>query len=276
MNIPLPTSLNITEAKGNKATVNIEPCYPGYGVTIGNALRRVLLSSLDGAAITAFKLKDAQHEFTTLPNVKEDVVDLMLNLKKVRLKVFSDEPVILNINAKGQKVVTAGDIEKNAQVEIVNPEQEILTLTDKSAVLEMELTAQTGMGYVTVEDRKEEKHDIGTIMIDAFYTPVINVGFDVENVRVGKQTNYEKIVLKIETDGTVTPEEVIAKSSNILLKHFMFILEAADPQMAKNLEAEVESVEEASESAEAEEEKLQAEEVEDKPKKKRGRPKKTE
>ncbi|MFA6304733.1 MAG: DNA-directed RNA polymerase subunit alpha [Patescibacteria group bacterium] len=225
MSILLPTKLEFKEAKGNRATVVVEPCYPGYGVTIGNALRRVLLSSIKGSAITSYKLKGAPHEFTSLPFVKEDAVEISINVKKIRVHVFSDEPVILNLHVKGEKIVTAGDIEKNSLVEIANPDEVIATLTDKGANFEMELVAEKGYGYVTVEDRIKEKVDLGTIMVDAIYSPLTKVGFDVENIRLGERTDFERLVLKIETDGTVTPKAAIAEASDLLLKHFMFVYE---------------------------------------------------
>lgn len=223
MSIPLPSNLEIKKSKEHRAQIVIEPCYPGYGVTLGNALRRVLLPSIEGAAITSFKLKGAQHEFSSLPYIKEDVIEIMLNLKAIRLKVFSDEPVILNLKVKGEKVVTAKDIAKNAQVEIINLDQTICAVTDKSSEVEMEFVAQKGRGYVTVEERENEKVDLGTIIIDAVYTPLVNVGFEIENVRVGDKTDYERLILKIETDGTITPEEALKQAADILVNHFQFV-----------------------------------------------------
>jgi len=223
MSIPLPTSLEIKKIKDHRAQIIIEPCYPGYGVTLGNSLRRVLLSSIEGAAITAFKMIGIQHEFSSLPYIKEDVIEIILNLKAIRLKVFSDEPVVLNLKVKGEKVVTAKDIAKNAQVEIINPEQIICTLTDKSGEAEMELVAQKGRGYATVEEREKEKVDLGTIIIDAVYSPLVSVGFEIENVRVGQRTDYEKLILKVETDGTITPEEALKQAADILVQHFQFV-----------------------------------------------------
>ncbi|MBT4122245.1 DNA-directed RNA polymerase subunit alpha, partial [bacterium] len=182
MNIPLPNEVKINNEKGNKAQVIIEPCYPGYGVTLGNSLRRVLLSSLEGGAITSFKIKGTDHEFSHLPNVKEDLIEIILNLKAIRLKIFSDEPVILNIKVKGEKEIKASDITKNAEVEISNPKQLICTVTDKSTEFEMELTVAKGHGYVSVEERESEKVDIGVIKVDSIYTPMKNVGFEIENV----------------------------------------------------------------------------------------------
>jgi len=224
MRIPLPTNLEIKEVKGNKATAIIEPCYPGYGVTLGNAIRRVLLSSIEGAAITAFKIKGSSHEFSTLPHVKEDLVEIILNLKRIRLQIFSDEPIKLNLRIKGEKVVTAADIEKNAQVEIISTNAPILTLTDKNAEVEMEITVGKGRGYVTVEERAKEKVDLGTIIIDAIYSPMVSVGFEVENMRVGERTDFDRLVLKLETDGSINPKDALRQASEILVKHFEFVL----------------------------------------------------
>lgn len=272
MSILLPSKLEFKEVKGNRATVTVEPCYPGYGVTIGNALRRVLLSSISGSAVTSFKLKGVMHEFSSLPYVKEDAVGLALNIKKIRIKVFSDEPVILNLKVKGEKTVTAGDIEKNSLVEIANPSQIIATLTDKSADLEMEFIAQKGYGYVTVEDRVKEKVDLGTIMIDALYTPLTKVGFDIDNIRLGERTDFERLVLQIETDGTVSPKDAMAEASDILLKHFSFVYEnSAEQPTAKEVKAAKVKHEDAEEAAPAEETEAEA-----KKSKKRGRPKKAE
>lgn len=281
MIIPLPTKLEIKGAKNNKAEVILEPCYPGYGVTLGNALRRTLLSSIEGAAIISFKLKGVMHEFSTLPNVKEDMVELILNLKNIRLKVFTSEPVKLNLKVKGEKTVTAGDIEKNADAEIISKNQVIATLTDKSAELEMELIAQKGMGYVTVEDRAKEKVELGAIIIDALYSPLVSVGFEVENIRVGERTDYDKLVLKLETDGSLTPEEALKKASSILLEQFNFISSDHKPEpSAKEEKAMSNKAARAQEIKKAEDTAAEAsvteESAEEKPKKKRGRPKKNE
>lgn len=240
MLIPLPNKLDIKETKGNKATIVIEPCYPGYGVTLGNALRRVLLSSIEGSAIIAFKIKGAHHEFSSLPNVKEDLVEIILNIKKIRLRVFSDEPIILNLNASGEKAVTADDIDKNAQVEIINPSAHILTLTSLNASISMEFTAKKGMGYVTVEDRAKEKVDLGTMIIDAIYSPIVNVGFDIDNIRVGERTDYERLSLKIETDGSINPKDALLQASEILVKHFQFVGELSSDKKTKSKEKNAE------------------------------------
>lgn len=273
MNIALPTSIEIKETKDSKALVTVEPCYPGYGVTIGNSLRRVLLSSIEGAAITSFKLKGAHHEFSSLPNVKEDLIEIILNLKQVRVKTFSDEPVILTLKVKGEKAVTAGDIQKNSLAELVNPTQHILTITDPKTEIEMELTVKRGYGYITVEEREKEKVDIGTIMIDAIYSPIVSVGFEVENMRVGERTDYERMILKMETDRTITPKAAIEKAAEILVNHFSVMLGDNKPESAK----EAKSVEkEEKETVKAEIETADEPEVTAEPlKKKRGRPKKS-
>lgn len=250
--LPLPTSLTQTSARGNRATFTMEPLYPGYGMTVGNALRRVLLSSLPGAAITAVSFEGATHEFSTLPYVKEDVVDILLNLKQIRLKFHGDEPTTVRIEVKGEGNVTAGDIKGDANVEIVNPKQHIATLTDKAAKLVMDLTVGTGRGYVPVEAREKERLPLGTIALDAIYTPMKNVNFSNENVRVGQMTNYDKLILDVTTDGTITPSAAVEQATKILVGHFQFVLDNA-----KGTETEV--------TAESDEAPTEAE---DEPKKK--------
>jgi len=274
MEITLPSKLEIKDAKNNRAEIILEPCYPGYGVTLGNALRRVLLSSLEGAAIIAFKVNGVMHEFSSLPNVKEDLVEMILNLKRIRLKTYSEEVITLNLKVKGEKVVKAGDIEKNSDVEISNPDQVIATLTDKSAELEMELKVQKGRGYVTVEERSKEKVELGIIMIDALYTPVVNVGFEVEQVRVGGRTDYDKLVMRLETDGSLTPREALTKAAEILVSHFNIVSgeSAAADALAEKEEKESGKAVAPEVTATAE---TAAADLEAKPVKKRGRPRKT-
>ncbi len=231
--IALPSKISLTESGEHEANVVIEPCYPGYGTTLGNALRRVLLSSLPGAAITAVKINGATHEFTTLPHVKEDMVDLILNLKGVRLKMFEGETATIMVKAKGEKVLTAGDLKCPSNVEIRNPEHVICHLTDKNADVEMELTVGVGRGYIPVEMREKERLDLGVIAVDAIYTPVRTVNFRVENVRVGQMTNYDKVTLTIRTDGTVSPAAAFREAAQILTEHFQHLLASvpadADP-----------------------------------------------
>ncbi len=218
--IQLPNAAEVTNLGGHKYQVVLEPLYPGYGVTIGNTMRRVLLSSMPGSAITAVKIRFVDHEFSTVPNVKEDVVQIILNLKQVRLRSRSSEPIKLSIKAKGETVVRAADIQKSDLVEVINPDQHIATLDNKGAELDMEITVEQGRGYVPVESRETERHDLGTLAVDAIFTPVKSVYYDVSNVRVGQMTNFDKLVLNIETDGSITGQEAVDIASNILVDHF--------------------------------------------------------
>ena len=220
----LPSSIRYTASdRPNEGMLTVEPCSPGYGTTIGNALRRVLLSSLPGAAVTAVKIKGVDHEFSTIPRVKEDVVEIIMNLKALRLKFFAEEPVKLFLKTKGEKTITAADFDANADVEIVNADHVICTLTDSSASLEMEVTIAPGRGYRSTEDRAKEKLELGNIAIDALYSPVLNVSYKVEATRVGEKTDYDKLVLRVETDGTIDPKDAIAQSVKILLDHFALL-----------------------------------------------------
>ncbi len=237
--IPLPNKVEFKPGdKANQAVISIQPCYPGYGTTVGNALRRVLLSSLPGTAVVAFKIKGASHEFSTIKNVKEDLVEISLNLKKLRLKTHSDQPVRLELKTKGEKEVTAKDIKANADVEVISQDLVIATLTDKSAELEMELLVSAGRGYVPTENQNKEGLDVDMIAIDAIYTPIRNVGFQIENVRVGKMTNYENLILNIETDGSIDPREAVSQATQVLMSHFNFLADqtvgqAAEPEKPK-------------------------------------------
>ena len=215
----------------------IEGLYSGYGLTVGNALRRVLLSSLPGACVTQIKIKNVKHEFTTIDGIMEDVVELALNMKKVRFAFHADEPQVLTIDVKGEKEVTAGDIKTNAQVEVINPEAHIATITDKKTEFSMEITVEKGLGYVPVEVRKVEKLPVGVIAIDAIFTPVTNVNFVVENMRVGERTDFNRVKLTIETDGSIKPSLALHKASNILRDHFEKVAEIAEV-VAETEEAE--------------------------------------
>lgn len=201
----------------------IEGLYTGYGITAGNALRRVLLSSLPGAAITQVKIKGVGHEFTTIPHVMEDVVEIAMNLKRVRFRLHTDEPQVLTLKVKGEKAVTAADIETNQNVEVISPDEHIATLSAKSAELDMELTVERGLGYVPVEARKLEKLAIGVVALDAIFTPVTRVSYSVENMRVADRTDYNRLRLAIETDGSITPSAALVASAGILQDHFVKI-----------------------------------------------------
>jgi DNA-directed RNA polymerase subunit alpha len=223
----LPTKIEVQENSENKneAKIIIEPCYPGYGVTLGNALRRILLSSLSGAAVTAVKVKGISHEFSTIPYVKEDMVEIILNLRLLRVKIISPGLYKLILNVEGEKKVKAKDIKFPSQVEITNLDLDILTTTNKNAKVEMEIWVEQGRGYVPVEDKEKDKFELGVIMTNSIFTPVRKVGMEIKNVRVGEKTNYDKLILDIETDGTLTPQKALQDSAQILIDHFNFILE---------------------------------------------------
>jgi len=208
----------------NTAVFEIKPCYPGYGITLGNALRRVLISSLPGAAITSIKLKGVSHEFSTISGVLEDVAQISLNLKQVIVKMDTEEKVSASIKVSGEKEITAADIKVPSNVEIVNKDLHIATITDKKAEIDMTLTIEKGIGYVPTEKAKDTDSPIGTIVIDALFSPVIKVNYEVKNIRVGQTTNYNQINLEIQTDGTVTPEESLNYASNILINQFKSII----------------------------------------------------
>jgi len=217
LDITLPRIKN-TKTQGNYASYDIEPLEAGYGMTLGNALRRVLLSSLPGAAVTSIRIDGVQHEFQDVSNVTEDVTEIVLNVKKLRLRSFSDHPVSMRLEVSGERVVTAADIMAPSTVEIVNPDLYIATLDNDEARLEMELVVETGKGYVPADSKEDQP--IGVIPVDAIYTPVQKVNYTVEHTRVGQITNYDKIVLEMWTDGTVTPDEALRQSADILVRHF--------------------------------------------------------
>jgi len=223
--ISLPSSPKIIEKKENWALFEIEGLYPGYGTTIGNSLRRVLLSSLEGAAITRVKIKGVQHEFSTIPGVEEDVINILLNLKQLRFKIFGDEPQVATLSIKGEKKVKGSDFKLPSQMELVNKTAPICTATSKSTELEIEILVEKGIGYEPVERRKKGKLGIGEIPLDAIYTPVRKVSFHVENMRVGERTDYDRLRIEVETDGTITPEQVLFRASEILINHLSLIKE---------------------------------------------------
>lgn len=276
--IPLPKKFIVEETeKGTKAKIIIEPCFPGYGMTLGNALRRVLLSSLPGGAVTAVKINGVQHEFSTLENVSEDIVDMILNLKKLRVRVYGDEPVVLKLSTKGEKKVLAGDIEPSSDAEIVNKDLEIATLNDKNATLTMELTVAKGIGYVPTEEQSKEKGEIGLILVDSIFTPVLNVGLDIEVTRVGQKTDYDKLVLNVETDGSISPADAVKKAAEILTNQFSWIIEGGDKEIEEvDIEAPVKVTEKEEVEGEEKEPAVVAENSDSEKTKKRGRPKKIE
>ncbi len=206
------------EDRGTYAKYEAGPLQAGYGVTLGNALRRVLLSSLEGAAVTAIQIRDVYQEFSTIPGVKEDVTQIVLNVKKLRLKSFASHPVQLKLIKSGAGPVTAADITESADVEIVNPDQLLMTLDSDDVTIEMDLTVERGIGYVSAD--RAESLPIGVISVDAIFTPVRKVNYWVEAMRVGQMTNYDKLTIEIETDGTITPEEALSRAADILVRQF--------------------------------------------------------
>lgn len=200
----------------------IEPLSPGFGLTIGNALRRVLLSSLEGAAITSIRIDGIAHEFSTIKGVKQDVVDIILNLKQLRLKMDFNEPQVIVLDVKGTKKVTAGDFKCPTGVTIINKDLVIADLVEGGKLL-LEATVERGRGYVTTEQRKEEKLPIGVIAIDAAFSPVTRVNFQTENTRVGKMTNFDKLILSVDTDGSISPQEALEYASAIVVDHFSIL-----------------------------------------------------
>lgn len=213
-------SIKKVSEKDNVGLFHIEGLYTGYGTTLGNALRRVLLSSLPGAAVTQIKIKGIDHEFSALPGMMEDVVEFSLNLKKVRFHFFADEPQVLRLHVKKEGPVTAGDIESTTFVQVINTDEYLATLSKKTAELDMELTVEKGLGYVPAESRKLERLPIGTIVLDSIFSPVTRVSFSVENMRVGDQTDYNRLIVEVQTDGSITPSDAFHKSVNILKDHF--------------------------------------------------------
>lgn len=225
--IPLPKKPKIIKKEESRAIFEIDGCYPGYGMTLGNAFRRVLLSSLSGAAVIAVKIKGASHEFSTIPYITEDVIKIILNLKQIRFKVRSQEalPIKIELKTSGQKEIKAKDIKLTSEIDIINKDAHIATLTDKKAKLEMEIEVDNGLGYMPVEQRKKEKLEIGTIAIDAIFSPVRKVNYEVENMRVGERTDFNRLKIDIETDGSLTPEKAFIKAADILVKHFELFIE---------------------------------------------------
>ncbi|MCA9348659.1 DNA-directed RNA polymerase subunit alpha [Candidatus Saccharibacteria bacterium] len=216
--IHTPSITNIDET-GNSATFTVEPLLAGYGMTLGNSIRRVLLTSISGAAVTAFKVKGASHEFTTLPGVKEDVVQIMLNLKGLRFKVFSDEPQTITLSKKGAGPVKAADISGNADVEVVNKDHLIATLDSAKDSIEIELVVETGRGYQSVEESTARKAS-DMIALDAIFSPVLRVRYHVENTRVGQMTNLDKLMVTVDTDATITPKDAFEEASAILASQY--------------------------------------------------------
>lgn len=222
--IVLPSKPKVIKEELFKGVYEIDGLYPGYGHTLGNSLRRIILSSLPGSAIISLKIDGVDHEFSTISGVKEDVIAMILNIKKVRMNITTDEPQILKIKTSGVKTITSADIEAPGQVEIINKDQYIATLTDKSSNLDIEMVARKGLGYVPKEVISKEKSDVGDIVLDAAFTPIRRVSYEVENMRVGDRTDFNKIIMFIETDGSITPRQALEDSVKIMIDQLRAIV----------------------------------------------------
>ncbi|UCC12230.1 MAG: DNA-directed RNA polymerase subunit alpha [candidate division WOR-3 bacterium] len=219
----------------------LSPLERGFGITIGNSLRRILLSSIQGAAITRVRIGDVLQEFATIPGVYEDVVEILINLKKIRVKLLTEGPSTLYLKAKGKKEYAAGDIEKNPDVVITNPDQKILTITSSKLNLTVEMTVEAGRGYAPAETFKYSEVPIGTLFLDAIFSPVVSVNFDVKNTRVGTKTDYDYLTVEITTDSTITPIEAIVEAASLLKHHLTFITDlGVEPQFASKEQLDAE------------------------------------
>jgi DNA-directed RNA polymerase subunit alpha len=223
-NVTLPSKPRIVSEEDNRGIYEVDGLYPGYGHTLGNSLRRIILSSLPGAAITQVKIGGVEHEFSTIKGVKEDVLTILLNIKRIRLSLHSDEPVKMTLKKKGAGVITAADIDAPTQVEILSTDQVIAEITDKNTELDIEFTVEQGMGYVPREVHQKDKVEIGTIALDAVFTPIRRANYEVENMRVGDRTDYNRLRVMIETDGTVSPKEALEQSIEIMIHQLKAII----------------------------------------------------
>jgi len=246
-NVTLPSKPRIVSEDGLKGVFEIDNLYPGYGHTLGNSLRRIILSSLPGAAITQVKIEGASHEFSALDGVREDVITILLNLRRVRLTLHGDEPMTVTIKKSGAGNITAADLITPSQVEILNPEQHIAEVTSKSTTFEMELLVEKGLGYVPREIHQKDKVEIGTIALDAVFTPIRRANYEVENMRVGDRTDYNRLRVTIETDGTFTPKVALEKSIEIMIHQLKSIIGFQEEYISNSAPvAVVEKTEEAS------------------------------
>jgi len=223
-NVTLPSKPRVVEEKDNKGIFEIDGLFPGYGHTLGNSLRRIILSSLPGAAITHVKIDGVEHEFSAMDGVKEDVVTMILNLRRVRLNLHSEEPMTISLKKKGIGAITAADFDVPTQVDILSKDQHIAEITNKSTELNIEMTVERGMGYVPREVHQKEKVEIGTIALDTVFTPIRRANYEVENMRVGDRTDYNRLRITIETDGTYTAKEALEKSIEIMIHQLKAVI----------------------------------------------------
>ncbi len=223
LNIILPSKLSIVSEDNTKGVYQIDGLYPGYGHTLGNSLRRIILSSIPGAAITSLKIEGVDHEFSTIDGIKEDVITMLLHLKQVRFNLLTDEPQTVKINVKGPKKVMASDIETGGQVEVLNKDLYIAEITSK-VNLSIEMTVQKGLGFVSKDVHQKAKTEVGMIALDAIFTPIRRVSYEVENMRVGDKTNHNRLRMSIETDGTLTAREALEKSIVVMVEQLQAII----------------------------------------------------
>lgn len=238
-----PTLAKVDEHSATSATFSIEPLHTGYGMTLGNSLRRVLLSSISGAAVVGFKIDGVSHEFTTIEGIKEDVVDIMLNLKGINARVFSDEPITVRLEKKGTGVVTAKDIKTTADIEIVNPNQVIATIDGPKTNLIMDVVFDSGRGYRTIEQARGENDLADLIVVDALFSPVTRVRYRVENTRVGQITDLDKLLLTIDTNSTITPQDAFEEAAAILVNQYTALAGQTKVQPSQSLAAAHEQAE---------------------------------
>lgn len=248
--IIIPSKPRVVLEEENKGVFEIDGLYPGYGHTLGNSLRRIILSSLPGASITSIKIDGVSHEFQTIDGIKEDVIVMILNLKKARFKMTTDEPQTITLSVKGPKTVTGADIKTTGQVEVLNPDQHIVEVTGK-VNLNIEMTVEKGLGFISKEVFHKDKVDVGTIAVDAIFTPVRRVAYEVENMRVGDKTNFNRLRISIETNGTLTPREALTESISIMIKQLKAIV---DFKEIEEVEAPIITEKKSSKSAEKTEE----------------------
>lgn len=237
-----PTLASVEDHSDKSATFTVEPLHSGYGMTLGNSLRRVLLSSIAGGAVVAFRIEGVTHEFTTVDGVKEDVVDIMLNLKNVRFRLHSEEPVELRLEKKGAGAITAADIKTNADVEVVNPDAHIATIDDSKAKVLMDIVVEPGRGYRTIEESGEKRLHSDMIAVDAVFSPVQRVRYRVENTRVGQMTDLDKLVITIDTDGSLSPRDAFEEAAAILINQYTALAGSTRIEAAPAIGQETEEV----------------------------------
>lgn len=235
-----PALAEIQDISENAATFVVKPLEPGYGNTLGNSLRRVLLSSINGAAIVAFKIEGVSHEFTSIEGVKEDVVDIMLNLKNIKFKAHTNSPVELRLEKTGAGVVTAADIQSNADMEVVNPDQIIATIDGEKTKIVMNFVVESGHGYKSIEDSSEDRIHSDMIALDAIFTPVLRVRYKVDNTRVGQNSNLDRLDITVETDGSISPREAFEQAAAILVNQYSALAGSTSMEAAPALGEEVE------------------------------------